>query len=81
MTPKRRALNLAVIFACLCFSKSLLIKRLTVVNKKVSLLKLCKKLVLRHFPELADLTGHFADGIPQFEGLVISQFFEFILGV
>ena len=81
MTPKRRALNLSVIFACLCFSKSLLIKRLTVVNKKVSLLKLCKKLVLRHFPELADQTGHFADSIPQFEGLVISQFFEFILGV
>ena len=26
MTPKRRALNLSVIFACLCFSKSLLIK-------------------------------------------------------
>ena len=28
MTPKRRALNLSVIFACLCFSKSLLIKSL-----------------------------------------------------
>ena len=27
MTPKRRALNLSVIFACLCFSKSLLIKK------------------------------------------------------
>ena len=26
MTPKRRAFNLSVIFACLCFSKSLLIK-------------------------------------------------------
>ena len=26
MTPKRRALNLSVIFACLFFSKSLLIK-------------------------------------------------------
>ena len=30
MTPKRRAFNLSVIFACLCFSKSLLIKTLLV---------------------------------------------------
>ena len=30
MTPKRRTLNLSVIFACLCFSKSLLIIRLLV---------------------------------------------------
>ena len=37
MTPKRRALNLSVIFACLCFSKSLLIKRIPYELHKLSL--------------------------------------------
>lgn len=31
-----------------------------------------------HLPELASKTGHFADGVPQFEFWVACQFFEFL---
>ena len=36
MTPKRRALNLSGIFACLCFSKSLLINVVLVTHNLFS---------------------------------------------
>ena len=31
-----------------------------------------------HFSELGGQTGHFAEGILQFKGLAIPQFFEFL---
>ena len=44
MTPKRRALNLSVIFACLCFSKSPLINKNN--NNKERKMKIISRSIL-----------------------------------